>query len=715
MAIVPSSHRSEGKVAGSDTSMRHLLSVTLLIAVLPGLCIASSSYSSSNNNATGSFLRGSSQYEGVTLPSVLVVTPGRRNLQDVKCADAQNAFRYLTKQRTSRTRCRAVRNLNKKKLNIRCARSLADLSGRTVADMCPNACLRCGEGAVATTTTTTATTTAVTKTTVQTMTPTTQKKPMDYDYDHVIDRVDSDSSACIPFEDDGTPPVLVAVSNREVYVACHSFEDYMSPKFRTVFVLYKAFAKEWRIDELVRDATCRDTMGATLLMLEGHGGEILGRRVALEYIKQEAADVELLQQMNCDVHPLPSQHNLYKPLDETVMKMARDFTVARAQREPDSYPDVDYPSFELADNLKSNDKRHRRGLLAMSAMLFEHFPSNKDVLLDFHGNDACKWEISGGRAARPSKFGKNDPWLCDTDIIENHALMYDVEKLQMIRYEYMDIPGEWEAHSFASDTRFTPRVADKYKLRTVYNRDVYLHQDFAEPSDAMDDYPSYVDLDWIRVQSLDMLGKNRGPYAVYNIWNAFNSAGLDTYMGNNAIGFAWGHAFSSGQWYPEHLEGKSLEEGICKTMVQATMGVFGYEELEETGSHWRYGLTGVYPGNVYVMATTSRSEVSRQKDYWEFLQIKSAYSGKVIRYVALGSVESSDMREMQPEDRIVEVPKQGTIHSLSGPWAIEDRKYMHKRGRYRRDNTPTCGPPDQDPDTACGFLEDSQFDHPYRD
>ena len=57
--------------------------------------------------------------------------------------------------------------------------------------------------------------------------------------------------------------------------------------------------------------------------------------------------------------------------------------------------------------------------------------------------------------------------------------------------------------------------------------------------------------------------------------------------------------------------------------------------------------------------------------------------------------------------------KQGTIHNLSGPKAIENCNYIHKHVRYRTDKISKCGLPDQDPDTACGFLEDPLFHYLY--
>lgn len=47
-------------------------------------------------------------------------------------------------------------------------------------------------------------------------------------------------------------------------------------------------------------------------------------------------------QMNCDTHPLPVEHKNHLPLEQIMEKMVGDFRIARAQREPDKYPDVEF-------------------------------------------------------------------------------------------------------------------------------------------------------------------------------------------------------------------------------------------------------------------------------------------------------------------------------------------------------------------------------------
>ena len=143
--------------------------------------------------------------------------------------------------------------------------------------------------------------------------------PTKYIYEHVIERVDSNDS-CNPPSD--ALPVIVAVTNREALVGCHSFHQHLNPKWRTVFVLNGDVAKKFGIDEMVKSASCKDTLGATLLMLDNFGGEVLGRRVALEYTREELlpwTSIEFLHQNNCDVHPIPKKHRYHQSMETIVI------------------------------------------------------------------------------------------------------------------------------------------------------------------------------------------------------------------------------------------------------------------------------------------------------------------------------------------------------------------------------------------------------------
>jgi len=102
-------------------------------------------------------------------------------------------------------------------------------------------------------------------------------------YEHVVNRVDS--RECTPRAN--SLPMLMAVTNREVTLGCHSFEQYLSPRYETVIILNADFVNIWGIDKLVQSATCDQTLGAHILMLDNTGGELLGRRLAVDFLEKE--------------------------------------------------------------------------------------------------------------------------------------------------------------------------------------------------------------------------------------------------------------------------------------------------------------------------------------------------------------------------------------------------------------------------------------------
>ena len=219
-----------------------------------------------------------------------------------------------------------------------------------------------------------------------------------YKYEHVVRRVDSKARCKIPSD---ALPVVVATTNREALVGCHSFHRHLNRRWRTVIVLNEGVAKDFGIDKMVENANCDDTLGTTLLMLNNFGGEVLGRRVALDYtLKELPSDVEFLHQINCDVHPIPKRHKHYQSMETIVTRMTMDFLkVKELVANPSKRTNVPIPSQFL-----------KRPVLGMNAHLFEEFPSMST--LDegqLHGHDVCAWK---GVSNRPNDL-RRYPWLCN--------------------------------------------------------------------------------------------------------------------------------------------------------------------------------------------------------------------------------------------------------------------------------------------------------------
>jgi hypothetical protein len=82
---------------------------------------------------------------------------------------------------------------------------------------------------------------------------------------------------------------LQFVTGRKLVIGCHSFEEYLCPKFETIFILKEEVAKTWKVDKLVKNTTCKQTLGIRVFLLDNYGGKWLGRHVISEFILYEMA------------------------------------------------------------------------------------------------------------------------------------------------------------------------------------------------------------------------------------------------------------------------------------------------------------------------------------------------------------------------------------------------------------------------------------------
>ena len=334
-----------------------------------------------------------------------------------------------------------------------------------------------------------------------------------------------------------------------------------------------------------------------------------------------------------------------------------------------------------------------------------------ELPLETHGHDVCEWGSNGGIYSRPWNYG-SWPWLCDVhSFTENHSLLFDVDKLLRpeVRRHFLEIPREHGLDGFASDTRTTPRIALQHELTILVNRDVYAHQNFAHGPNALDGYQAN-DLDLVKIHNFWTVSKNRSPKPVYDVWNGLNNFVIpEPYIGGTAIDFVRGHS-DGGVWMPHNVYNMPLQNcAKCRMMVDSFFGLLGYEVLHEDENNLHYCLKGVYPSNIYI-SSTKDSRYRTPNDSWEFMRLMDGS-----RFIALGRVKTNDMREMRPEERTIIVPKSARIARLFEPSEMNDREYITSRGRYKRDKArrEICGAPDQDLETACGYLESEDFMYPY--
>lgn len=105
--------------------------------------------------------------------------------------------------------------------------------------------------------------------------------------------------------------------------------------------------------------------------------------------------LHFLSQMNCDTRPLPVEHKNHLPLEQIMEKMIGDFRIARAQREPETNPGVEFPDFPLVVDVEEGSRWLEYGILAMVPLLFEDFDDMNKLPEKPHGVDVCDWEDKG--------------------------------------------------------------------------------------------------------------------------------------------------------------------------------------------------------------------------------------------------------------------------------------------------------------------------------
>ena len=535
---------------------------------------------------------------------------------------------------------------------------------------------------------------------------TTTNAPTKYIYEHVIDRVDSNDKCNSPSD---TLPVIVAVTNREALVGCHSFHQHLNPKWRTVFVLNGDVARKFGIDEMVKNASCKDTLGATLLMLDNFGGEVLGRRVALEYTRKELlpwTNIEFLQQNNCDVHPIPKKHRYHQSMDTIVTKMVEDFSLVKYYVEnPHDRRNVPIPERYL-------DKP----VLGMNAHLFEEFPSMRTLdEQQLHGHDVCGWK---GVTARPGDLPNRFPWLCSNmDWTENHLMIFDLDNLFKVKSDLLDAPARNDVDSYPSSTKFTPAVAYNHGMQILINQDVYAHQNFARAANFREQTLPPIP-NWLRVYSLETLAATRSPMMNYKAFHAYKDAGYVVRIGQTGLGFMnrQTEADDPSPWFPEDPWNLSQEESF--RMIRAMMRICGYELWSEGADYYDFGIAGVYPADLIVLSSYKSLDTD---DSWELLQLQDK-RGVTYYYTAV-SMATRKIRRMKPMERMVRVPKGAIkIKRIPGKAEPTNKIVIHNRGQFKprtqngedwKRGMGECEVDDQKVITCCGYLNSPEFDRPY--
>ena len=330
-----------------------------------------------------------------------------------------------------------------------------------------------------------------------------------------------------------TVPLLQVVSHRELFIGCYSFQEYLSPQFHTLLVFPKDVALLLHLDQLVQRATKQQTAGLHLFMTEGWAGSHYARRLGEKFAREEldprGHKVRYMSSVNCDVHPLPSEHVKYQPFSDMVLQMVRDFDLANRNRKTN--PALGRETSRIVNNYNAQgypvDARGncthecdhalphaRRPILAMNTVLFEDVP-DMSSLAGFHGPDTMDWWKNGGWERRSHVMQQQKvevPWLQDESLFfEDHMILFDLEALRKMADVYFAVAPQ----AFPDENSFLGAAASKFGFTLVRHNDMVMRIDFGHDKVSFDET---VDVDAIRRANWHVLGHFRSPRFLAANW-----------------------------------------------------------------------------------------------------------------------------------------------------------------------------------------------------
>jgi hypothetical protein len=124
---------------------------------------------------------------------------------------------------------------------------------------------------------------------------------------------------------------VMVVSHREMLIGCYGFERFLLPDTETIFVFDEDFVNIWKLDELVRKATRKQTLGVHLVITSALAGDVISKRIALEFI-DKFSPTEFMFALNCDVHEMPTNYVGYKSFSEMLNEMSKVFRNEKSLR-----------------------------------------------------------------------------------------------------------------------------------------------------------------------------------------------------------------------------------------------------------------------------------------------------------------------------------------------------------------------------------------------
>ena len=405
--------------------------------------------------------------------------------------------------------------------------------------------------------------------------------------------------------------ILMVVSHREFLFGCHSFEEYISPLFHTLFILPEDIARELQVDQLVQKATAATSAGVHLFYSDGYAGNTMALHVGEQFAAFLDASIlddplDYLVVAMCDVHQLPHNHTLFQSTESMILQMAKDFDTSKASRYRGEALESNYDEHGntplSSEDLQLQMPKSQMGILAMNTILWEQVPDLESVKV-FHGLDVGNWFKN--QVPKPQSLVDRDlPWMWDvSQFVEGHLVMFDPKTLRKLRQLAPDfISGRKNS---VEEQLILPAVANHFNMTIIRNNELAFHLDINTENQD----PSRINLDWLKAKTFELIGIASAPrFDFFSSVIGFKETGLTTY----SMVFPWKASMCTRFdkcWLPHNgaIAGIPITDEGMLMIVQGILGYFGYlpvvgheDEHHPTRNSTTtllYELDGGFPGS----------------------------------------------------------------------------------------------------------------------
>mmetsp|Transcript_3962 Transcript_3962/g.7310 ORF Transcript_3962/g.7310 Transcript_3962/m.7310 type:complete len:571 (+) Transcript_3962:141-1853(+) len=462
--------------------------------------------------------------------------------------------------------------------------------------------------------------------------------------------------------------VIAVITARDLYIGCHSYHQYISPHFETIYAFDQDYAKLFELEDFVKGLTPNETLGAHLFITDAAIGENSARNMALGFIEQAMEkEPSYMFSVNCDMHPIPTNHKMYQSFEEITEELAR--TMAQEK--------------ELRENGKSSLTQRETlsedtlPIYAMNTIIWLQINSTEHLLdAEWHGKDHYNWYQNSfmTQAEKPAALvSTGSSWTTEVDyFVESHALCFDVKKMAKIRDEYFI----WD--SIPSETHAIGPLANKHGWVVRRHNELHMFFDQARYEEVFNDqvkFPAIAGdqdkIDQMLFMNFELASKRRNPIEGYNIYQQYvkmNGVHMPDYYGGGFISFIW-----RDHYVPKFIHKSKATSELGQRWIFSQMRFAGYQPKE--GMNNTFETPGAYPSTLQV--TVHDKEMKHMNSFLTF------YNGdEVTDYVSYDPIKNHVDVDYPEERRTFTLPiTDKTIldskHGAIGRRGYFDWDYFH--------------------------------------